>query len=53
LEPNTRVKIEGDKYLITRLTMPLTYNGTMSITASKIIETKPMEELIGASTGGK
>ncbi len=44
LEPNTRVYvfdektgIEGD-YIISRMTLPLTYNGTMSITATKAPE---------------
>lgn len=44
LEPNTRIyikneeaKIDGD-YIISQLTIPLSYNGTMSITTSKVIE---------------
>ena len=44
LEPNTRIhvfdpktKIDGD-YIITKMTIPLTYNGTMSISASKAAE---------------
>lgn len=43
LEPNTRIyvksdilKIDGD-YLLTKVSIPLTYNGNMSLTASKII----------------
>lgn len=41
LEPNTRIYIRDDKsqingeYIISRISIPLTYNGTMSITASK------------------
>ena len=45
LKPNTRIEIydkesniEGE-YLITKITLPLAYNGTMSITASKAIDT--------------
>ena len=45
LQPNTRIHIydkdthlEGD-YIISRMTIPLTYNGTMSITATKAAET--------------
>lgn len=44
LEPNTKIRIEdkdtgtsGD-YVISRLTLPLTYNGMMSITASKAVK---------------
>ena len=44
LEPNTRIYIfdektgiEGD-YIISKMTIPLTYNGTMSITATKAAE---------------
>ena len=44
LEPNTRIfvhdeetKINGE-YLINKITIPLTYNGTMSITAVKAVE---------------
>jgi hypothetical protein len=44
LEPNTiihvtdeRANIDGD-YNITKLTIPLTYNGTMNITATKAAE---------------
>lgn len=43
LEPNTRIQvhdedtgIDGD-YIINRMTIPLTYNGTMSITANKAV----------------
>ena len=45
LTPNTRIEIhdkesqiDGD-YLISKLTIPLTYNGTMSITATKAVDT--------------
>lgn len=45
LQPNTRVKvmdkdskINGD-YIVTRISIPLTYNGTMSITATKVADT--------------
>lgn len=44
LQPNIRVFIYDEKtgingdYVIEKLTIPLTYNGTMSITASKVIE---------------
>ena len=31
------LKIDGD-YIITKMTIPLTYNGTMSISASKAAE---------------
>lgn len=43
LEPNTRISIRDDKsningeYNITKLTIPLAYNGTMSLTATKVI----------------
>ena len=44
LEPNTRIhlsdkdtNLEGD-YIVSKLTIPLTYNGTMSITATKAAE---------------
>ena len=44
LEPNTRIyvhdeesNINGD-YIIDKITVPLTYNGTMSITANKAVE---------------
>ena len=41
LEPNTRIYVKDEKsnvdgeYIMTKLTIPLTYNGTMSITATK------------------
>lgn len=41
LEPNTRIFVQDketnieDEYIINRLTIPLNYNGTMSITANK------------------
>ena len=44
LQPNTRVKIadknskiNGD-YIVSRISIPLTYNGTMSITATKVAD---------------
>ena len=44
LQPNTRIyvddkknKIQGE-YIVNKLTIPLTYNGTMSITATKAPE---------------
>lgn len=45
LEPNTRISVRDDNshingdYLITRLTIPLTYNGTMNISATKAVDT--------------
>ena len=54
LQPNTIVKIEGEEYLVTKLTIPLTYNGTMNITATKIIKTLPIENLVEyPNTGGR
>ena len=45
LQPNNRIEIydsetgiEGE-FLISKITLPLTYNGTMSITATKAIDT--------------
>lgn len=44
LEPNTRIYIRDEKsnidgeYIVSKFTIPLTYNGTMSITASKAVE---------------
>lgn len=44
LEPNTRIFIRDDnskingEYLITRLTFPLTHNGTMQLSATKAVE---------------
>lgn len=44
LEPNTRVFIRDDKngingeYVVSKITIPLTYNGTMSLTATKAVE---------------
>lgn len=41
LEPNTRIYVSDEKtringeYIVSKITIPLTYNGTMSITASK------------------
>ena len=43
LEPNTRVYIRDDKskidgeYVVTKISIPLTYNGTMSLTATKAV----------------
>ena len=44
LEPNARIyvhdedsKINGD-YIVSKLSIPLTYNGTMSINATKAVE---------------
>ena len=45
LQPNTRVSVRDDnshingEYLINRLTIPLTYNGTMNISATKAADT--------------
>lgn len=45
LEPNTRISITDKEsgidgeYLVSRLSIPLTYNGTMSITATKAVDT--------------
>ena len=43
LQPNTRIyvysensKINGD-YIVSKITLPLTYNGTMSISATKVV----------------
>jgi hypothetical protein len=44
LEPNTRIYIHDDStgidgdYIISKLTIPLSYNGTMSINATKAAE---------------
>lgn len=44
LQPNTRIHIYDEKtnlngdYIINKISMPLTYNGNMSITATKVIE---------------
>ena len=44
LEPNVRIMVRDDasgiagEYIMTKLSVPLTYNGTMSITATKAIE---------------
>ena len=43
LTPNSRIKIRNDKnnidgeYIVNKFTIPLNYNGTMSITATKVI----------------
>lgn len=45
LQTNTRIYIHDDKtnldgdYIVSKITIPLTYNGTMSITATKAAET--------------
>lgn len=44
LQPNTRIQVRDElsningQYLISRITLPITHNGTMSITATKIPE---------------
>ena len=44
LEPNTRVYIRDDKskingeYIVSKITIPLTFNGMMSLTATKAVE---------------
>ena len=44
LEPNNRILVKDDntgingEYIITKITIPLAYNGTTSITATKAIE---------------
>ena len=44
LEPNNRILVKDDntgingEYIITKITIPLAYNGTTSITATKVIE---------------
>lgn len=43
LEPNTRILVRDEEsningeYVISKLTIPLTYNGTMSIAATKAV----------------
>lgn len=43
LEPNTRVYVRDDasgvdgEYIVTKLTIPLAYNGTMSLTTTKVV----------------
>lgn len=37
LEPNTQIRYKGEDYIITKISVPLTYNGTMSLTTTKII----------------
>ena len=43
LEPNTRVYVHDDasgvdgEYIVTKLTIPLAYNGTMSLTTTKVV----------------
>ena len=44
LEPNTLIKIQDEKskingqYIISKMTIPLAYNGTMTINATKAVE---------------
>ena len=44
LEPNTRIHVYDDKtningdYIVSKMTIPLAYNGTMQITATKAAE---------------
>ena len=44
LQPNTRIYIRNDEsnidseYIVSRFTIPLNYNGTMSISATKIAD---------------
>ena len=35
LEPNTRIKVKGEDYIVDKLSIPLTYDGQMNITAIK------------------
>jgi hypothetical protein len=43
LEPNTRILVRDDtsnvngEYIINKVTVPLAYNGTMSLTANKVV----------------
>ena len=43
LEPNSRIQVYDDKsgingeYIVNKITIPLTYNGTMNISATKVI----------------
>lgn len=38
LEPNTRIKIGEEDFIITKISLPLTYNSTMQLTTTKIIK---------------
>jgi hypothetical protein len=44
LEPNTRIFVKDEnsgidgEYIINRITIPLQYQGTMSISATKVVE---------------
>lgn len=43
LEPNVRIQVSGDEvfsgeYVVTRLSLPLSYNGTMQITAQQVVK---------------
>jgi hypothetical protein len=43
LEPNTRVSVSDEKskvdgeYIVTKVTVPLAYNGTMSLSTTKVV----------------
>lgn len=43
LEPNTRISLKGQdgningEYAVSKITLPLTYNGTMSLTTTKVV----------------
>ena len=38
LQPNTRIKIKDEDYILSKIVYSLNYNGTMNITASKVID---------------
>ena len=38
LDVNTRVKYKDEDYVITKITLPVAYNGMMQLTMSKIIK---------------
>jgi hypothetical protein len=44
LEPNKKIYVEDNEsgingeYFATKITIPLTYNGTMNITATKVVD---------------
>lgn len=38
LQPNTRIKIKDEDYILNKITYSLSYNGTMNITANKAID---------------
>ena len=52
LEPNSIVVIDGEEYLLTNFSIPLTYNGTSSLTLTKIKGGVPAIEIL-ATVGGK